>query len=152
MTDIEDATLALAAGVADRVHDLIQDGWVKGRFYTKTGGAPHRFCILGAIDLALEEFFQKRTCVGSTHVGEIVRAFISDEALTRYGSWGSIPGFNDASERKLEEVLAVVAGAARRLWDLSVQNEDVGAGVDLTRYATEQEEGPARAYLHAVLA
>lgn len=158
MMDIGTATIALAASVCDRTHDLIQDGWVQGRMSGGWKGV-QTFCILGAIDMALAELFpDKNERAASKEIGDVVRTFILDEALAQFKyRGGSIPGFNDPKERGREHVLTVLDKAARRLWDLSVEQKELR---DETSWTPSQwaEVDPALAeqyqsqYLNAVLA
>ncbi len=162
--NIEDAALAVAASITERAHDLIQDGWVKGRMYTKEDGAPVAFCILGALELAMQETFGSQPNWMSHPAVELAAAFIMDEAAGQYkhrhwnetsqrvASPGMIPGFNDPAERQLEQVLSVMREAARRLWDLSVEREQVAPAFEFSRWAdVGVTEEASRDYLHAVL-
>lgn len=123
-----DSTLALAAAVAERACDLIQEGWVKGRMSTSVDGVPVQFCVHGAIDLAMAEIFGSKRAGAEAEV--IATAFIVDEAQTQYnfkGSWksGGIPaaGFNDAASTKHQDVLNVMEAATERLWGLALEEE-----------------------------
>jgi hypothetical protein len=155
MTKIEvhDASLALAGTLVDRSYDLIDDGWVKGRFYQKVDGAPVTFCIEGALELASQELFSNM--YHADHKRDVVnlaRLFILDEVEKQTGRvYASIPGYNDAGERSHEQVLGVLQGAAQRLWDLSVNTEELGS-LDLTQYVETEPAEAAKQYLHAVLA
>lgn len=133
MIDVSDATFALAAGVVERAHDLIDDGWVKGKLYDSRS-QPTRFCILGALQLAAEEVIMqgipmKKSRRDEHHemymaVKELVglcSAIIADAA--GMGLNGSPPTFNDAPNRKQAEVLAVMRSAAETLWDISLNTE-----------------------------
>ncbi len=119
---VEDAILGLAASVAGRACELLSDGWVKGTWRSGEGGA-ETFCIHGAIDVALEEMFGNKQRNDSRYIEEIATAFIVDEAANQFNFTGKhcAIGFNDASERKHEEVISVVAAASKRLWDLSIE-------------------------------
>lgn len=128
--DIGDATLALAASITERARDLIQDGWVKGTLYKRVGAenAPQGFCILGALYLAAEEIFGEMkggAYAANNDALHVAQAFIIDEIYGRHG--GSIPNYNDAKSRTHDEVLSVLDRAASRLWNISVNWEDIGA-------------------------
>lgn len=151
MMDIGTATLAFAASCTDRAHDLIQDGWVKGAFATGFERV-EQFCILGALDLALDEMDLQGTV--RQDVRDIAILFIMDEAFDITGKKQcSIPGFNDASERKHDEVLEVLGNAAMRLWNLSVEQEDIGATWTPSKWAdVDVASAESQQYLNAVLA
>jgi len=148
--DVSDATLALAASVVDRTHDLIADGWVKRRLFTLVDGVKCEFCILGAIDQAMSEIHEIGQCKG---IHDLVTMFILDEAVSQHqyqcGKYGgSIPDFNNASNRTHEQVLSVLIGAASRLWDLSVVNEKF----EFSKWADQGVNDEAtKAYLDLVL-
>lgn len=156
MMDIGVANLALAASVCDRTHDLIEAGWVKGRFY---GGYENvqTFCILGAIDLALEELLDQNQMYAREDIKHVATTFILDEALAqyKYSKGGSIPGFNDAAEREHDQVLSVLSGAAKRLWNLSVDDQELGQIWQPSQWA-EVDQATAqeyqKVYLESVLA
>jgi hypothetical protein len=123
----DDAALALAASVVERAHDLISDGWTQGKMSTGEGGA-EAWCIHGAVAQALQEVFgENRHYQGdSQYVSDIACMFIVDEAMTsgikeKPGAWAA--GWNDAPERTHLEVLKALDGAARRLWNLSIEQE-----------------------------
>lgn len=126
--DCDDATLALAASVVDRAHDLISEGWVKGKM---SDGLESKFCIHGAVNLAIREIFGEGgqySNHAARNVTELACMFIVDEAVGQpskgsLGAWAA--GWNDSAERTHEEVLKALDGAARRLWNLSVENEPV---------------------------
>lgn len=125
MMDLGTANMALAASICERAHDLIETGWVKGTWHSGYDGV-QTFCIEGALDLALEELLNQGDRA-APEIKEIARMFILDEALARYKFTGAyIPGFNDAGERTHDEVLSVLDGAARRLWAISVADEELG--------------------------
>lgn len=153
-----DSTLGLAAAVADRACELIQEGWVKGAMHTKVDGAPVQFCIHGAIDLAMEEIFGHKRLGAEAEV--LATAFIVDEAQTQYGfkgSWkqGGIPaaGFNDVAERKHQDVLNVMGAAAERLWDLALERELAqDSGWTPSQWAdVDVNSEDAQQFLHATL-
>ena len=154
--DVGDAQIALAASLVDRAYDLISDGWVKGRMNTTAEGtnAPDKFCILGALQLALEEMFPGRECLNHRNVMDIAVKFILDEAHTRYNHTNSsIPSFNDADVRKEEEVLNVLYNAAHRLWSLSVDWENITEDFKFSKWAdVDTESVDSQNYLNAVLA
>ena len=153
-----DGTLGLAAAVTDRACELIKEGWVKGRMHTKVDGAPVQFCIHGALDLALEEIFGDKRLGAEAEV--LATAFIVDEANTQYNYGRKVTGpgipassFNDASERKHEEVLNVLSAASQRLWDLSLeQTSAVDSGWEPSKWAdVDVNSEEAQQYLHASL-
>lgn len=157
MMDNGDAVVAMAASITERAHDLIRDGWTKGKFYTKVDGAPVEFCVLGALELAMREMFPERASafrVGAD-VEDLAQAFIVQEMRIQHGGrgCGSIPGFNDHPDTQLEHVLGVLRAAAERLWNISVQTEDlVGDALDLGRFTiTEDEQEAGRQFLNMQL-
>jgi len=160
--DVSDATLALAASVVDRTHDLIADGWVKGRMFTTVDGAKHEFCILGAIEQAVSEITEIAQRSRRKDIYDLATMFILDEAVNQYqyggaragwNSHGSIPGFNDAGNRTHDQVLNVLTGAAGRLWDLSVVNEQVVEKFEFSKWADQGvNDEAAKAYLDLLLA
>lgn len=158
--DVSDATLALAASVVDRTHDLIADGWVKGRMFSTVEGVKHEFCILGAIDQAMSEITEIAQRGRHKDIHDLATMFILDEAVNQYQyqsyggkySAGSIPGFNDAGNRTQDQVLNVLTGAAGRLWDLSVVNEQVVEKFEFSKWADQGvNDEAAKAYLDLVL-
>lgn len=153
MMDLGIANLALAASVCDRAHDLIETGWIKGAFYGGESGV-QTFCILGAIDLALDELLDANQAYARNDIRDIATTFILDEALAQHRYVGkSIPAFNDAAEREHDQVLGVIAAAAKRLWNLSVENEDVGASWQPSQWSdVENADEMQKVYLNAVLA
>jgi hypothetical protein len=137
---VDDAFISLAASVVERTRELIADGWVKGSL---TGGfsGVQEFCIHGAMGLALQEMFGETGDTGRVNVcggiaasargyGEVealATAFIVDEAANQYGfkgSWqhGGIAAapFNDAATTKHQDVLNVLDGASKRLWEVGL--------------------------------
>lgn len=154
--DIGDAQIALAASLTERASDLISDGWVKGRMHTSVKGtnAPDKFCILGALQLALEEMFPGNLHGKNRGVMDIAVKFILDEANNRYNfSGNSIPCFNDNATRQEDEVLAVLNGAANRLWNLSVDWENITEEFKFSKWAdVDVESTVSQNYLNAVLA
>lgn len=160
---VDDAALTLAASVVERTRDLLQDGWVKGKLYEGVQGV-EGFCIHGALNLAIEEVFGEGVAAGRHHIDgtrmvasgasdveAIAVAFIVDEAATRYGyrNGGMFLGaaaFNDAPERRLEEVLAVVGSAASRLWEVATDEM-----VATTPSYAEVDEETAQQFLYAQL-
>ena len=169
----EIATLAMAASIVDRAYDLIQDGWVQGRLYTSVEGsnATKEYCIHGAINLAIEEMFGNGQSVGRTHVdgtrmlnrpasdiNDVAVAFIIDEAVTHYnykggGTFLGAAGFNDAPNRKLDDVLKVLSGASKRLWDLSLLNEASEDHFEFSKWADNEivDDQVALNYLYATI-
>lgn len=167
---VDDAVLTLAASVVDRTAELLADGWVKGRLNGGHGNV-EEFCIHGALSLALEEVFGDSKECGRVYVcggaaamdrgrGDIeaiAAALIVDEAANRFGynanAWrnGSLAAapFNDAAERKHDEVLSTVRGAAHRLWDLALDS-DQAASVQVSWAQVDEEV--AQQYLHVSLA
>lgn len=147
--DKNDANLILAASCIERASDLIQDGWVRGRFYTTVAGAPVSFCILGALEVAFQE-------LGNLHkdhqreILSICQSFILDEVdeQFRYKTC-SIPSFNDSKARSVDDVTSVLRAAAKRVWDVAMESDETL--VDLTQYVKPQSE-EQKQYLHAVLA
>lgn len=140
---VDDTVLTLAASVVDRTRDLIQDGWVKGALNAGYKGA-EEFCIHGAMGLALQEVFgytgdtgRVNVCGGIAadnrgygQVEAICTAFIVDEANSQFNFGGSFAignlsaaPFNDAAERKHEDVLSVLGAASKRIWDLTINPE-----------------------------
>jgi len=138
---VEDTALTLAASVVERAHELLADGWTQGTLYEGRDGLPERFCVHGALNLALEEVFGEGTSLGRSHIDgtrmvtsgasdveALAVAFIVDEAASQFAYQGGgmflgAARFNDAPERKLDEVLAVIGAASKRLWDLALDSE-----------------------------
>lgn len=159
---VEDTALTLAASVADRTYELLADGWAKGTLYEGRNGLPEAFCIHGALNLAIEEVFGEGTSLGRSHIDgtrmvtsgasdveALAVAFIVQEAAGQYGYAGGgmflgAAGFNDAPERKLDEVLAVVGAASKRLWDLALDND----GWEASQWA-QIDEAATQQFLHA---
>lgn len=134
MKEDDETTLALAASVAERAHELLRDGWVQGKLRERHDS---RFCVHGAVYCALEEVFGAENVSRQTHtdglrmsvpgpsrrVEAVVTAFLVQEAESQYGfvptgMTDGIARFNDADGRTLEEVLSVVRASADRLWGL----------------------------------
>lgn len=129
----DETTMAIAASVATRAHELISEGWVQDTLATDHMDG---FCIHGAIYCALEEVFG--TLAGKTHVDgmrmlepgpaknveAVVTAFVVDEATEQFGykpihsTFDGAARFNDDKNRKLEDVLSVMGAAADRLWNV----------------------------------
>jgi hypothetical protein len=132
---VQDATVMLAAGLVERSADLIRDGWIRGTFYKMVEGkTPVAFCILGALEEAMNELMPATQFVEEARrqVHDVACAFILDEVeeQTREKT-GSIPGWNDSGTRTQEEVVSVMEAAASRLWDISLDSsEKLG---DITR-------------------
>lgn len=154
MKDMTDATFLLAAGVVERAHDLINDGWIKGRFYDD-GKNPTAFCILGALELAALELVGQgllgnKNKDAQAEVIDLAAAFICEAAgLPMRDQSSSIPGYNDASERTKEQVLGAMRMAADNLWAIAVEKEE--ELVDLSMYKSVEEVEPAKQYLYNVL-
>jgi len=137
-TKIEDTALTLAASVVDRARELLADGWAQGTLYEGRDGLPESFCIHGALNLAIEEVFGEGTSLGRSHIDgtrmvtsgaadveALAVALIVDEATNQFayeggGMFLGAARFNDAADRKLDEVLSVVGRAAERLWDMAL--------------------------------
>ena len=123
----DEAVLALAAAVTDRACELLTDGWSKGAMHRDSGGAQVSFCIHGALNLALDEVFgEGRRLNVRQDVEDVSVAFICDEAFGKMHSHsGGIPGaaYNDAGQRKHDEVVGVMTRAKTRLWDLTVERD-----------------------------
>lgn len=130
--DIATATIAMAASITERAGELLEMGWAKGtlRRNSKDHGAPE-FCILGALYAAGEELFgalKGNAYSADNEAVSLAQQFIVDEAYqvsSPRGS-GSIPGWNDEQARTQEEVLAVMDKAAKRLWALSIEDNETG--------------------------
>lgn len=158
----DEATLALAASVADRAREILSEGWLQNELYTE-----HRdqCCIHGAIYVALEEMFGQHEVFVRTHtdgaravskptikgqavnVEALVTAFVAQQAQVLYGYqtddlFAGAARFNDAPERTLEEVLKVMGTAAGRLWEAAM-----GEVEGQTRsWADDESVEPALAY------
>lgn len=162
---VEDTALTLAASVADRAYELLSDGWAQGTLYDGRNGLPEAFCVHGAINLAIEEVFGEGTSLGRSHIDgtrmvtsgasdveALTVAFIVEEAASQFGYSGGgmflgAARFNDAPERKLNEVLAVVGAASKRLWDLALDND----GWEASRWA-QVDEAAAQQFMQAGIA
>lgn len=167
---VDEATTCLAARAVDRTHELIQDGWVKGAL-TAGFNDVEQFCVHGALGLALSELFGSAVATGRVNVcggyaandvGQgpveaLATAFIVDEAKNLYGfqggaelgNMGAAP-FNDAPETKHEDVLTVLSGAAKRLWDVALGTETTQEPVSWA--ASEEASTGAQQFLYAQLA
>lgn len=151
MKDMTEETIQLAAAVVGRVHDLIQDGWVKGRFYDDSKN-PTQFCILGALELASLELMSGalgKNDQARNEVIDLASGFILEAAEMGFQQSSNIPGWNDAGARTLEEVLGALRGAADRLWNLATQKED--EEVDMSQYVVVKQTEPQKQYLYNVL-
>lgn len=152
----DDTVLGLAAAVTDRTCELITDGWTKGSMRRMKGGAPVSFCIHGAIELAMEETFGQRDLRQDIQkdVEQVAVAFICDEAFgSMKRATGGIPAasFNDASQRKHQEVIDVLERATKRLWGVTFDTIDAETPFEYSQWA-EVDEAQASQYLHASLA
>lgn len=147
----DEAVLGLAASVTDRACELIMDGWTKGKMRSGAGGVEN-FCIHGALDLAMEEMFgvKNRRSDVQQDVESVATAFICDEALGGNGIKHWAAGFNDASERKHDEVTGALDRAANRLWALAVPDESSTETFTYSKYADLDEE-TAQQFLNASL-
>jgi hypothetical protein len=152
----DDTVLGLAAAVCDRATELLTDGWTKGAMSRSSGGAPVAFCIHGAIELAMEETFGVRDLRQAVQqdVEQVAVAFICDEAFgTIKGKGAGIPAaaFNDASERRHQEVIDVMSRATTRLWgvtfDTAVTQEKP---FEFSQWA-DLEEAQAKQFLYQTL-
>ncbi len=150
----DEAILGLAASVTDRACELITDGWTKGRMRSGAGGV-ESFCIHGAIELAMEEVFGQRNVRSDVQrdVEDVACAFICDEAFTpgggkKVGHWAA--GYNDAADRRHDEVTGVLDRAANRLWGLAVPDESSTESFTYSKYA-EVDEEQAKQFLYASL-
>lgn len=135
---VQDATVMLAAALVERSADLIRDGWVQGRLYTMVDGkTPVAFCILGALEEAMNELMPSANFAPEARreVHDMAAAFILDEVeeQTRVKT-SSIPGWNDNGQRTQDEVVSVMESAASRLWDISLDSNEKFA--DLSRFVS----------------
>jgi hypothetical protein len=151
----DDTVLGLAAAVCDRATELITDGWTKGSMMRKSGGAPVSFCIHGAIELAMEETFGSRDLRQSVQqdVEQLAVAFVCDEAFgTIRGKGAGIPAaaFNDAGNRRHQEVIDVMRRATDRLWAVTFDVEVTAKPFEFSQWA-DVEETQAKQYLYATL-
>lgn len=138
--------MELAASVVGRTAELIDDGWMKGKFYDNPV-APARFCVLGAIEVAVDELKLPASVAGK--IREIACSAIVEEITGKKGDAWNIPEFNDAGERTLDEVLGVLGRAEQRLWSIAMHEEqvDLSAYQNIGTQAIEQKQ----AYLYNVL-
>lgn len=150
-----DTILGLAAAVCDRATELITDGWTKGRMRSGEGGV-QSFCIHGAIELAMEETFGRRDLTQEVQrdVEQVAVAFICDEAFGSIrGKEAGIPAaaFNDASQRRHDEVVGVMSRATSRLWGVTFDtNYTLEKPFEFSQWA-DVEEAQAQQFLHATL-
>lgn len=147
----DEALCGLAASVTGRACELIMDGWTKGRMSAGFDKV-EQFCIHGALDLAMEEIFgtrSKRSEVVKA-VETLATAFICDEAFggTKTRFWAA--GYNDAAERRHDEVTGVLDRASNRLWALAVPNDDAEYKFEYSQYA-DVEPAQAQQMLYATL-
>ncbi len=168
---VDDTAIALAASIVDRTRELIADGWVKGKLNGGHGGV-EEFCIHGAMGLALQELFGETGDTGRVNVcggiaavnrgyGDVealATAFIVEEANSQYGYKGSwnhgglaAAGFNDAPERKHEDVLNVLSSASKRLWDIGLETDTVDGWVPSKWAEVDVTSAPAQQFLYATL-
>jgi hypothetical protein len=151
----DDTVLGLAAAVCERATELITDGWTKGRMRSGEGGV-QSFCIHGAIELAMEETFGVRNLDQTVQrdVEYLAVAFICDEAFgTIRGKSSGIPAasFNDASQRKHQEVIDVMGRATTRLWGVTFDTAVTpDKPFEFSQWA-DVEEAQAKQYLYATL-
>lgn len=146
---VDDATIILAASAVERAHSLISTGWLQGGLMAgkKSKTNVEQFCIQGALMLALNEQFGTETFVsreyvctganavegGFSCVEAIATAYIVQAAARHFGydgmKWreGELGGaeFNDAADRTHEQVLLVLAEAARDIWALLSPDEAI---------------------------
>ncbi len=171
---LDEATTNMAALVVDRVHDLIQDGWVKGALTAGFEDA-EQFCVHGAMNLALAELFGMRDCpvgrvnvcggyaaqeFGQAPVEALATAFIVDECQNRYafkGSWemGNMAAapFNDDPAVVHDDVLAVLKGASERLWNVALGTDSTETIVERSwADDVETDSEQAKQFLFARLA
>lgn len=151
----DDTILGLAAAVCDRATELITDGWTKGAMMRKSGGAPVSFCIHGAIELSMEETFGQRDLHQDVQrdVEQVAVAFICDSAFgTIRGMGAGIPAakFNDASQRRHQEVIDVMEQATKRLWGVTFDMVEAVQPFQYSKWA-DVEESAAQQYLYASL-
>lgn len=150
----DDTILGLAAAVTSRACELITDGWTKGSMMKKSGGAPVSFCIHGAVEFSMEETFGVRDLSQRIQrdVEQVAVAFICDAAFgTIKGKEAGIPAasFNDASERRHDEVIRVMQSAADRLWSIALDSEKLW---EPSKWAdVDVSAEPVQQFLHASL-
>jgi len=114
------------------------------------------FCIHGAIELSMEETFGQRDLRQDVQrdVEQVAVAFICDEAFGSIkGSGAGIPAaaFNDAAERRHQEVIDVMERATSRLWSIALDPELSERPFEYSQWA-DVDEAQATQYLHASLA
>lgn len=153
---IDNATIALAAAVVTRAHELMEDGYSKSQL-NEGFKKVQKFCVHGAMNLAFIEMFPERkeqcgrlfVCGGyaATEAGygpieAVATAILVDEANRRFnydvnawkaGMMGVAP-LNDDAKRSQQDVLGILEGASQRLWDMTFEP----GGVDVE---WEQEIG-----------
>ena len=150
----DDTVLGLAAAVTDRACELLTEGWTKGRMRSGAGGV-QSFCIHGALNLAMEETFGTHDTRQQVQrdVQEVAVAFICDEAFGHIRNLSGIPAaaYNDAPNRKHQEVIDVMERATQRLWSVTFDTEALGQSYEYSKWANV-EETTATQYLNASLA
>lgn len=151
----DDTVLGLAAAVTDRTCELITEGWTKGKMRSGAGGV-QSFCIHGALHLAMEETFGVRDPRQDIQkdVEQVAVAFICDEAFgSMKRATGGIPAaaFNDASQRKHQEVIDVLERATKRLWGVTFDTVETEQPFEYSQWANV-DEAQAQQYLYASLA
>ena len=147
---IDSATCALAATIVGRAHELMQEGYSKKALNEGARGV-QKFCVHGAMNMAFIEMFpdRKEQCgrlfvcggyaaseAGYGPIEAVATAILVDEAVQRFsydpsawkaGMMGVAP-LNDDPHRTQDDVLGILEGAERRLWDMSL--EPVGVDVE----------------------
>lgn len=149
---VDNATIALAASIVTRAHELMEDGYSKSQL-NEGFKKVQRFCAHGAMNLAFIEMFPEKkeqcgrlfVCGGyaATEAGygpieAVATAVLVDEANRRFdydasawkaGMMGVAP-LNDDPKRSQADVLGILEGAARRLWDMTFEDEAVGVDLE----------------------
>lgn len=144
---VDNATVALAAAVITRAHELMEDGYSKSQL-NEGFKKVQKFCVHGAMNLAFIEMFPERkeqcgrlfVCGGfaATEAGygpieAVATAILVDEANKRFGydvnAWKSgmmgVAPLNDDPKRSQDDVLGILEGASARLWDMSFEGTEV---------------------------
>lgn len=147
--DDSNATIIMAASLAERTCQLISEGWVKGAL-RRGHDRVEKFCIHGAINLAMQEMFSNPEV--HREVEDIVVAVIVDEARTKHAYKGGMgyglpaAAFNDAKSTSHEDVVNVIKATSQRLWGLALEDQEAAP----ISWAAVDDESVEQ-YLHATI-
>lgn len=142
---VDDSILICAASVVDRARELLDDGWVQGRWFTSVEGVKVKFCIHGALDMALDELAANSTMSRAyrSAVEDFAVFFICDEVFGGKTKENHVAmGWNDAPGRKQVEVSEMMGRVGKRLWNISL---DLDEKFEFSKWADVDYQGNDRA-------